>query len=85
MFDKTITSTTAFAILLWPLGLLLICLDMGTGWETGEFGLLLAGIAGVLNIRGFFCHLEQQTRDAFEFGREIGMEAAERERPRSIR
>lgn len=70
MFDKTISSTTALAMLLWPAGFLLIILDLMTGWEAGELGLFLAGAAGVLNIRGFFCDLRYREREAYEIGRD---------------
>lgn len=70
MNDSTIATTTAAALFLWPLGLLLIALDAILGWPTGQLGIYGTCAAGVLNIRGFFCQQRHRERNAFEVGRD---------------
>lgn len=78
MNDRNIAVHTAFSCLLWPVGTVMILIGLMTERELGQLGLLLAMIAAVLNVRGFFCELHRREREAFEVGREIGAESAAR-------
>lgn len=68
--DRNISTTTAAAILLWPVGLILIGIELLGGFATGQLGLYCAGAGGVFNIRGFFCNMHQREREAYRIGQE---------------
>lgn len=70
MTDRTIAVHTAFSALLWPLGTVMIVVGLLTEHELGQLGILVAMVAAVLNVRGFFCALERRERNAFELGRD---------------
>lgn len=70
MNDRTVSATTAAAVLLWTLGLTLVLLDLFGHVETGELGIYATGGAMVLNIRSFFCQQREREREAYDLGRE---------------
>lgn len=75
MFERSISSTTAAAILLWPLGFILILVDVFTSHQTGQLGLFAAAGGAVFNVRGFFCKLHKREQNAFELGRDYASSA----------
>lgn len=70
MDSRNISLHTAISCFLWPLGLGLVLVGIFTRHDLGQLGLLLAMIAAVLNVRGFFCRLAHREREAYEIGRE---------------
>lgn len=81
MIERNIALHTAVACLLWPAGVILVCVGLVTKWELGQLGIVVCMIAAMLNIRGWFCALTQREREAYEMGREVGIERG----PRSLR
>lgn len=63
----------------WLAGLVLIIVGMVTDYETGDLGLLCAGVGGVLNIRRFLMCNEERERNAFALGRDLGQSEREAE------
>lgn len=76
MTCRSIAIHTAFSCLLWPAGTVLILIGFVSDHEFGQLGILLAMIAAVLNVRGFFSALLERERNAFELGREVGERVA---------
>lgn len=70
MHDREVPVTSAVAVVLWLVGTILILVDLALPVETGELGLLAAGAAGVLNIRGFLQRQRERELEAFLSGRE---------------
>lgn len=77
MNNRNIAVHTAFSCLFWPVGTVMILIGLVTDHELGQVGILLAMIAAVLNVRGFFCSLGERERNAFELGRDFGQHMAE--------
>lgn len=69
MTNRSVAVHTAFSCLLWPSGLALVLVGLFTRHEVGQLGLIVAMIAAVLNVRGFFVCLEQREHAAFDLGR----------------
>lgn len=68
-----------FATAFWIVGGAGVVLNAVFGFHTGIAGLFLAGIGGVLNIRGLIRHhhhqiveMHESQRNAFELGRDVG-------------
>lgn len=70
MFNRTITPAHAGAIALWILGFTLVLLQLAGGPNTGQLGILVGCVGGVLHIRCFFTNLEEREMAAFKLGRE---------------
>lgn len=68
MRDVKISAMTTAAYALWALALGLVVNGMLTSVRTGQLGLLAAGVAMVLNVRGFFCTFSHRERQAFDLG-----------------
>lgn len=70
MDDFRISATSVAAGVLWAIGAALTIVELLTGIDTGEVGIVAAAGGGVLTIRGYFCRLACRERKAFELGRE---------------
>lgn len=74
MNDRDVSLTQAMAMTLWTIGGAFVAvgyfLDL---WFTGV-GLWISGVGAVLSIRHMFCQQAARERNAFEIGREVGME-----------
>lgn len=73
MSDRDVSATHAIATLLWIAGFTLVILAMiWTHPTLGMLGILLAGVGGVLNVRGMIHHMEGREMKALEMGVEAG-------------
>lgn len=70
VFDRPVSVTHAVSVGFWIAGLVFVGLELFAIWPTAALGLFLAGVGGVLTIRGYFCHMQDREREAFEIGRE---------------
>lgn len=70
MNDFRISATTAASGLLWTVGVVLTIVELVTGLDVGELGVVTAAGGAVLTVRGFFCQLADRERNAFELGRD---------------
>lgn len=70
MIESTVTVRTVTALLLWTAGIIAIGLSFFGPLQLAAIGLLLAGMGGVVQIRGFLCALERRERNAFDLGRD---------------
>lgn len=70
MTNRNISVHTAVSCLFWPLGLSLVVLGFFVGSSLGQLGIIVAMVAAVLNVRGFFCSLQRREIAAFELGRD---------------
>jgi hypothetical protein len=61
---------SVFATALWVGGSVMVLLNAVIGIEVGQVGLACIGGAMVLNVRGFFCRMHSEMRDAFQMGRD---------------
>lgn len=77
MTNRSIAVHTAFAFLLWPAGVILVCVGLFTVHELGQLGIVVCMVAATLNVRAFFCALENRERNAFSVGRDLGRSEAE--------
>jgi hypothetical protein len=79
LFAPTITPYHVLAVLGWLVGTAVILFDMFfmVSNDYGHFGLLVAGAAGVLNIRGFIHGRECRDKEMFDLGRETGLRRVE--------
>lgn len=69
MTERNIALHAAVAYLLWPIGVILVCVGVVTDFELGQLGIVLCMIAATLTVRGYFCALERREREAYELGR----------------
>jgi hypothetical protein len=72
MMDRKISALGTLAYALWAASFTLVIVALVTPVKLGQLGLLLAGVAMVLNIRGFFCALHRREHAAYELGVESG-------------
>lgn len=70
MNDLTISATTVTAAALWLIGGTMTILELFTGVDGGELGIVLAMGGATLTVRGYFLRLCDQERHAFGLGRE---------------
>ncbi len=70
VFDRPVSVTHAVSVGFWIVGLLFILLGLFEVWPTGDLGLFVAGVGGVLTIRGYLCSLHAREAAAFEMGRD---------------
>lgn len=69
--ERKFPATHVYALGFWISGFVLVLLDLFTNFETGELGILMAGIGGLLNVRGLLMHLECRERQAFSLGQDV--------------
>lgn len=77
MTSRNISVHTAIACLLWPAGVLLVCVGLVTNLEIAPLGIVLAMIAATLTVRGYFCAFERREHNAFRLGQDYGEHVAE--------
>lgn len=70
MNDRNVSLRAVLAVTLWLLGVACILIQLTAPIAVGHLGLLLAMGGATLHVRGFFCHLIEQERNAFELGRD---------------
>lgn len=70
MNERSIAIHAAISYLLWPTGMILVCIGLVTEFELGQLGIVLCMIAATLTVRGYFCALVRRERDVFEMGRD---------------
>lgn len=66
--ERTFSSTHIYSLAFWAAGLVLVLLELIYGWDTGELGILSAGVGGLVNIKAFLMHMECREKRAFELG-----------------
>ncbi len=71
LIERPVSIVHATAVAFWIAGLLLIVADLFAAWRTSDLGLFVAGVGGVLTIRGYLCHLHDREVRAFELGRDV--------------
>lgn len=69
VLDRPVSVTHAVSVGFWIVGLLLIILGLIEVWPTGDLGLFVAGVGGVLTVRAYLCSLHAREVAAFELGR----------------
>lgn len=72
MNDRSISACHTVAAVLWVLALALVLVGSLTFLPLESVGLLVAGGAITLNVRGYLARLEASTRNLFELGRDLG-------------
>jgi hypothetical protein len=70
MTNRNVSVHTALSCLLWPLGVGLVVFGFFADHAFGQLGIIVAMVAAVLNVRGFFCCLERRERQVFEMGQD---------------
>lgn len=77
MTSRSITVHTAISCLLWPVGVILVCVGLVTKFEVGQLGIVLCMVAATLTVRGYFCVFERREHNAFRLGQDYGEHLAE--------
>ena len=70
MNDLHVSATRVAAVLLWTIGIALAGVNVTVDIDLGALGVIAACGGAVLNVRGYFCRLEDRERNAFELGRD---------------
>lgn len=71
MTDRKFSATHVYSLAFWVAGFAFVVVEVVTSLDVGELGILLAGIGGVANIKGFLLNLECREREAFHMGEEV--------------
>lgn len=79
MQNHHVPISVTISAVLWTLGATLIIIQLANGMLTGQLGLLIAGSAGVLNIRTFILETHHREENAFDLGVAAGRVQAQQQ------
>lgn len=74
MSEVKVSVMHVFAAAHWIAGVAFVLIDLFSGVETGELGVVLVAVAAVTNVKAWLSHMEarlvDRERSAFELGRD---------------